>query len=103
MKPNNPTAHIDLQSFGGDSKLDDIGVFTLVCDRVVTLAHHNTPPWASSLLSSLAAGHRFIHSHGLKLVSPAEERIIDFHGGRSHSFVVSKKRASLARADSVAE
>jgi len=45
MKLDNPTAQFDLQSVGGNSKLDDIGVFTLVWDCLVMLAHHNTPPW----------------------------------------------------------
>src|SRR5262249_24525186 len=80
VKVHYPAAQLDVQFVFRDGKLDDVGIFALVFDRLPAewLAHHNGPPGnsvylrmntgslaiftairlASSLLSNLAADRR---------------------------------------------
>jgi hypothetical protein len=45
MKVHHPAAHFDIQFIINDEKLDDVGIFILVRDRLPAtwLAHHITP------------------------------------------------------------
>jgi hypothetical protein len=47
VKVHHPAAHFEIQYIIGDDKLDDVGIFTLVCDRLPAkwLAHHIRPAW----------------------------------------------------------
>jgi hypothetical protein len=44
VKVHHPTAQFDIQFIFSDEKLDDVGIFSLVCDRLPTgLLAHITP------------------------------------------------------------
>jgi hypothetical protein len=46
MKVQHPAAQFDIQHIIIDGKLDDVGIFPLVCDRLpATLLAHITPAW----------------------------------------------------------
>src|SRR5262245_18446732 len=57
VKVHYPAAHLDVQFVFRDGKLDDVGIFALVFDRLRAewVAHHNAPP-GNSVYSRMNTG-----------------------------------------------
>jgi len=62
VKVHYPAAHFEVQFIIGDDKLDDVGIFTLVCDGPAGgwLAHNSPPDDQDNAMRLLADKHQQI-------------------------------------------